>query len=507
MAPDAIVAARRASGLAMWPHNPSQQRLRPRQSPPPPAGGSNESIVAIIVSIDNMRREMYITDRFEVVVTLVIILSVAVLLYIILKSVRRRTSSSRFIPTSFLKRRWENWRPRGFLPAKGAYSSELHDGTSAPTLHLRSENRSARNSTAHLPDLERAQAAQVAENNAGVDRHTSVRSVMTLPAYSRSVRQNERVLGREGDRDGIDVVVEAPETAEEEEERRDQEMESLYQIRLARRQEIAGRDERRRLRRAARERGDFAELNRLRQEALRATEQREITGAQAMIAEHQANPRERRVSCVSYAELGVARHDGTRIRASSVESERPLLGCGASISGRASTRPWSTQDSLGTHHRDRSTSSVLSLSDDASDLEMPPFGRSGSDYEVVTLNRPHSRHGSGIYTPTSRSRASSAAAARPSFETVDVRDARIPPHEPPSYDGEGFEEAPPYTSPVQERASAAPKPPSIRTASTSGAPLLPEIGRLPSIRIADATPVEREADAHVAYPPSVRDSI
>lgn len=104
-----------------------------------------------------------------------------------------------------------------------------------PTLHLRSENRSARNSTQNILDLERAQAAEAGQDEtvagATVDRNTSVRSVMTLPAYSRSVRENERILAREGERDGIDVVLEAPETEMEEEERREEEMESLYQIR------------------------------------------------------------------------------------------------------------------------------------------------------------------------------------------------------------------------------------------------------------------------------------
>ena len=326
---------------------------------------------------------------------------------------------------------------------------------------------------------------------------------MTLPAYSRSVRENERILGREGDRDGIDVVIEAPETAEEEEGRREDEMESLYQIRLQRRQEIAERDARRQRRREARARNDYAELQRIRQESLLANEQREIAGAAAMIAEHQANPRERRVSSVSYAELGVARHDGTRIRGNSTDSERPLLDSAASISGGASIRPWSTQ-SLGAHQRGRSASSVMSLSDNGSDMEMPPFGRAGSDYEVVTLNQAHSRNGSGIHTPAgTRSRASSNTAGRPSLDTIDIGESRIPAYEPPSYDGAGFEEAPPYTSPVRERNPQLPRPPSIRTTTPTGAPLLPEIGRLPSIRIADATPIEPRAQ--VEFPPTVRE--
>ena len=165
----------------------------------------------------------------------------------------------------------------------------------------------------------------------------------------------------------------------------------------------------------------------------------------------------------------------------------------------ASIRPWSTRQSLGAYRRDRSTSSLTAS--DVSDTELdvpivPPFGRAGSDYEVATLNHRHSRDTSYTHTPVgARSRATSnVATTRPSIETgsLDVGDSRIPTFEPPSYDGAGFEEAPPYTSPVRERDD--PQPPRFpthqRTYSQSGAPMLPPINRLPSIRIADATPIE-----------------
>lgn len=317
---------------------------------------------------------------------------------------------------------------------------------------------------------------------------------MTLPAYSRSVRENEHVLAREGERDGIDVVIEAPESDGEEEGRRQEEMDSLYQIRLQRREEIAARNEWRQRRREARARGDYAELRRIRQASIAATEARELSGAVAMIAEHQSRSRERRVSSVSYADLGVARHDGTRIRANSNESDRPLLDSAASINGSNTIRPVSTYDSLTAHRRGRSGSTALSVSDISdNELEMPPFGRAGGDFEVVSMNQStHSRDASRTHTPGgSRSRASSAALTRPSLDTTDLGESRIPTQEPPSYEREGFEEAPPYTSPVQERIPEPPRPfRHERTYSATGAPLLPEIGRLPSIRIADATPVE-----------------
>ena len=378
---------------------------------------------------------------------------------------------------------------------KGGYSARLQNDRSAPTLHPRSDNRSARNSVQNMLDLERAQMGE--QNGATVDRNTSVRSVMTLPAYSRSVRENERVLAREGERDGIDVVVEAPESEDEAEGRREQEMESLYQIRLQRRQEIEQRDDRRRRRREARARGDFQELQRIRQESLAATEAREISGAVAMIAEHQSQTRDRRVSSVSYADLGVARHDGTRIRANSNESDRPLLDSAASISGDGVARPWSTHDSLGAHRRDRSGSTAMSASDVSdNELDMPPFGRAGSDFEVVTMNQStHSRNASRAHSPLGpRSRASSSALARPSVDTADLGEGRMEAVGPPSYEGEGFEEAPAYTSPVQERAPEPSRSFHERTNSSTGAPLLPEIGRLPSIRIADATPIEPRAN-------------
>jgi hypothetical protein len=435
-------------------------------------------------------------------VSLAILISVSVISYITLKALRRRHSNPKYIPTQHLKRKWEAWQPRGLI-SKGNYSARLQEDGSAPTLHLRSGNRSARASALNLNG-----GAETAENGAGasVDRQTSVRSVMTLPTYSKSVRENERILGREGERDGIDVVVEQPETAEEEEDRREEEMESLYQIRLQRRQEIADRAERRQQRRDARDRGDLVTLERLRQESRLRAEEVDVTSASAMIAEHQSRSRERRVSSVSYAELGVARHDGTRIRENSTDSERPLLDSAASIGG-GTIRPWSTHDnaSLRSHARGRSASSVLSLSDNGSEMElpqMPPFGRAGEDYEIVTLNQTHSRNASQSHSPMpSRSRASSYNSSMPPQIETDIGDEHIPAVEPPSYDTGDFEEAPPYTSPVRERASQ-PTPEAGR--SDSGAPQLPDIIRAPSIRINESTPIEPRRE--VEWPTTVRES-
>ncbi|KAM3415728.1 hypothetical protein BST61_g9242 [Cercospora zeina] len=430
--------------------------------------------------------------------------------YVGLRSLRRRHENPKYVPTQYLKSRWKAWRPKGL--SQGNYSSSLQDTSNTPSVQMQTASPNGRTSQGDLaPDIERAQAD--AAGDAGVDRHTSVRSVMTLPAYSSSARENEQVLAREGERDGVDVVLELPETEHEEEARREEEMESLFQIRQQRREEVAEREDRRRRRNEARARGDFAEVERIRQEGREAQRLRERAGASAMIAQHQAamGARERRVSSVSYADLGVARHDGTRIRANSHDSDsRPLLDSAASING-ASLRPWNTQESApySTHHRNQSqvsqTVSNMDVSDDEVSIvdmaDLPPFGRAGSDFEIVALNgTTHSRNGSLSHTPLggrSRSSTTNTAPVRPSIDTSqhsgDLGDEPIPHVDPPTYDG-GFEEAPPYTSPLETRRPELRISPSTpeQTGSHNGAPSLPAIGRLPSIRIAEATPVDPE---------------
>jgi hypothetical protein len=189
----------------------------------------------------------------------------------------------------------------------------------------------------------------------------------------------------------------------------------------------------------------------LRQRAESAASQ---TQSSALIAEHQiatAN-RERRVSSVQYAELGVARHDGTRLRANSTESDnRPLLDSAASIGGN------SNRSTLGTHYRGPSASSIMTMSTRASD-EYEPFpaaqrtisgGSEGDDFEVISLQE-------------SRSRSVSQGPPTP-------RD--IPHIDPPNYEDGSWEEAPPYESPV-----------------TGRAPQLPHLERLPSIQVTAEPP-------------------
>ncbi|KAI5857374.1 hypothetical protein GGS23DRAFT_600862 [Durotheca rogersii] len=215
-----------------------------------------------------------------------------------------------------------------------------------------------------------------------IDRNTSIRSVMTLPPYRTKAIETEQVIGREGERDGIDIVIECP-TTEDLESMRDEEMEALFQIREARRRENAARDERRRLTREARERGDTAALGELsaqRRAALNSTVVEELRDAYGQVKER----RQRAVSSVSYHDLGVAQLNGTRVRANSHEGERVgLLSDAASIA--ASTR----SPSALSHRRDRSASSVLSL-----DTDIPSPGLRSATSTPRLGSSSHTRAGS-----------------------------------------------------------------------------------------------------------------
>lgn len=219
-----------------------------------------------------------------------------------------------------------------------------------------------------------------------VQRNVSIRSIMTLPAYSPGASAGEQVLGREGDRDGVDIVVEHP-TEEEHEALRDEEMETMYQIREARRQRITAQAETRQLRDEARRRGDHVALRELRE--ISRARAASSSNASNELREHQAQIKQQRaraVSSVSYEGLGVARHDGSRLRANSQESDRvQLLSDAASIS--LSTR---SPSALSSHRRDRSASSVLSF-DSSRDLPSPGLPRSGA----TTPRRLSTQHDGG----------------------------------------------------------------------------------------------------------------
>ena len=253
------------------------------------------------------------------------------------------------------------------------------------------------------------------------DRHASIRSIMTLPPYSADARDTEQILGREGEREGMDTVVEFPETQEEEETRREDEMESLYRIRVRRREERAAREERRRLRREARARNDREALEALRRESRRARSpgnaegSREELSAAALLEEHRTRDRGRRFASVDYGSLGVARHDGSRVRANSNESDRPLLDSAASMAGlRNPSQPESpglpnnSSTTLATTHRGHqhnfSTSSLSRFTTNAADV---------SDYDTddaSDFERAPTPHGN-TRPNTSRGRRSTSTSA------------------------------------------------------------------------------------------------
>lgn len=323
-------------------------------------------------------------------------------------------------------------------------------------------------------EMSGANDAERQTTTAGVDRNTSVRSVMTLPSYSRSVRENERVLGREGERAGMDNVVELPETQDEEETQRNEEMESLYQIRLARRAEAAEREARRQARREARARGDTIALAEIRRRAEEAADQ---SVSQLLIAEHQGRNRERRVSSVAYGDLGVARHDGTRVRANSHDSDnRPLLDSAASISGvsgRERGLTTTSTNTLDTHHRGLSVTSISRSSVDSrtshdSDSPYPPHAQSHSNstHDISSTALQPARSAS----PNPSHGHSPAAPPSPYIPTDDA----------PAY-----EDPPDYTSPVERRAPQLPQ--------------LPALERLPSITVVTTAPTPVEARSSDAF--------
>ncbi|KAF2405176.1 hypothetical protein EJ06DRAFT_16180 [Trichodelitschia bisporula] len=391
------------------------------------------------------------------VVIVVIVLFLGIIAFALLRaSHRNRRSVRKPQPGVSLTKRLRFWSSK---PSRGEYTAQLEPGESSPTRRRTTERNSRGPSPdrASGPDVEREANA----TEQGVDRHTSVRSVMTLPAYTPAARPTELILGREGERAGIDVVLEYPESTHEEEARRDEEMESLYQIRRARREEAAEREERRRLRREARARGDLETVRRLQDESRRRLEQDPPRSAQ-LIAEHRSASRDRRVSAVQYGALGVARHDGSRIRANSTDSDnRPLLDSAASISSdsmRAGAGVGAgTTGSLATHHRGRSGSSVLSAASTAA----PPD--EDDDYDVISLEA----------TSRSPSIVPPPGAADDSPPAV-----VIPTEEPPRYDNLGWGEAPPYESPA-----------------TPTVPRLAPLGALPSIEITAVSPVSRPPSA------------
>ncbi|KAK3309899.1 uncharacterized protein B0T15DRAFT_17443 [Chaetomium strumarium] len=295
-----------------------------------------------------------------------------------------------------------------------------------------------------------------------VHRSASVRSVMTLPPYRPKPTETEVVLGREGERDGMDVVVEMR-TAEEEEALRDEEMETLYQIRAARRRIIEEREERRRRRREARENNDFGALRQIREQG-RGSTTHDTSVIEGLRQSHERvrEARQRAVNSIAYADVGIAHADGTRVRTNSTESSERigLLSDAASISAGSLFR-----------RRDRSASATLSidtsltLHDRAESPALSTTGGSGM-YRLASAGRTRSRTNSGATTPripTPSVSTTPLAGSSPELvdaEDADLGDIGIP---PPGYDEVSLGEVTPMHSPrssdVSGRASPYPDPP------------------------------------------------
>ncbi|KAM5433820.1 hypothetical protein MferCBS31731_006960 [Microsporum ferrugineum] len=350
----------------------------------------------------------------------------------------------RFIPGKYLKGLWQRWTPG-------------------------SSYNAVPNGTAQLAEVNGREDASESRQEAAVDRNTSVRSVMTLPSYTMTPKASERVIAREGERDGMDVVIEFPETAEEEEHIREEQMESLYQIRLARRREIAEREEARQQRREARERGDWARVEELRRESRARAEANRLqsqsgssngssisVSAATLLAEHQSRARERRVSSVSYADIGHVRHDGTRLSSGSPDSDsRGLLDSAAAMG--------SSPLGIHTHQRSTSASSLLSHTSNNSDAES--------------------------------FRTTTGPATLPS--EADLGMSSIP----PPYEAVEWGDAPPYqpTPPNEAADIVVSEAVDGEVEAVEHAPRLPPLSTLPSIAIEVATPTSSAPQTPVSH--------
>lgn len=369
--------------------------------------------------------------------------------FFLARYLRQRHYNPKYIPGKALKRKWQQWCPGGNA-SYGQVPNQTGGGNN--------EDTSYQGAGQNLPEM-------TTTNNAEVRRETSVRSVITLPAYSANPNPSEQIVAREGERGGMDMVMEFPETAEEEENRREDQMEALYQVRVNRRTEQAEREARREERRLARVRGDTVRLAQLAAEArVRSNNRRGANNsnsslsASAVIAEHQARERERRISSVSYAELGHVRHDGSRLRADSANSDnRPLLSNAAEPS---LTSLHDEQDD-GRSRVQSMASSIRTVDTGALDLE--PLAL------APTVTQGSSRPGS--------------------FEEADLGATAIPP--PPEYDHLDWGDAPAYESPIRTEAN--------HNFPTSNRPVS-GISRLPSIRVDIASPISFSPVSPAASP-------
>ncbi|KAJ6256748.1 hypothetical protein Dda_8615 [Drechslerella dactyloides] len=359
--PSATPSGRRGSPSAL----PSTMPPQPT-SPTPTSSASNSGGI-------NMN-----SAQSGIVIAIVAIIGIIILsflTYVILKSLRLRYKDPKYLPGSYLKKKWQNWDVMGY------HATPTGSGTT--TAAQARINRVAR-SRANI------------EANRALDRQNSVRSVITLPPYREMAEMDlERTIGREGERAGLDTIVVFPETADEEETRREERMQAMYELRLQRRAQRAARE--------ARNNGSAASLGNnsannsstnvdpnATSVSLTAMDM-EAGGSGRTASELTAailNDRTRRLSEVSYADVGYSRHDGSRIRSTSTNrnsgsnnasaDSQPLLSDNASNTGRnRASRPSSifslnTNVSGGRGSMDRRDSTELLTGGDIGGTRLPP---------------------------------------------------------------------------------------------------------------------------------------
>ncbi|MCJ1406781.1 hypothetical protein MMC19_000850 [Ptychographa xylographoides] len=441
----------------------------------------------------------------------VVSISLVIAFYQVIR-LRRKHPNPTFVPTRFLKSKWRAWEPVKRYHELDA--STIYDPSNA-TVDLTTT------STSYAPST---QIPTSSAGNTEVDRRTSVRSIMTLPPYRYTPNHDEQLIAREGERAGVDTVIEYPESENEAEDRREVEMQALFEIRQARRREAEEREARKRARREAREQGDWARLEQLEQEsrarararsnasvltagstagsagASRSDLQVGVQSDSAFLIAELASQREAgvtrpRVSSVSYADLGLARHDGSRIRADSTESDvRPLLDSAASMGG---SRAASRQSSPGRWTPFRSPLG---------------HGRQPSDASALSVMTADSDLGDGANTPrTTATRSGSDENGFSQLHLTPTSASEAPSMVPPRYEDEHAsptgEEAPPYESPVQARGRGEVFP-TFRTVT------VPQPSQLPSSPVRGGMPPsptqirrrevpQLQTSAAVRHPPAI----
>ncbi|KAK6512435.1 hypothetical protein TWF481_001321 [Arthrobotrys musiformis] len=327
------------------------------------------------------------TTQSGIVIAIVAIIGVIILgflTYIILKSVRLRYKDPKYLPGSWLKKKWQNWDVMGYQAAGGNNSSTRNPNQARI-------NRVAR-SRANI------------EANRALDRQNSVRSVITLPPYREMAEMDlERTIGREGERGGLDTIVQFPETADEEEDRREERMQAMYELRLQRRAQRAAREARSgngsvtTLGNEGSNNGNGSSVSLTAMDMEAGGSGRTTSELTAAIL----NDRTRRLSEVAYRDVGFARHDGSRVRSTSTNRNN-----GTS----SDSQPLLADNATGGAGRRSRAGSMLSLNTNVTE------GRGSMDRRDSTEM----------------------------LTGADIGEARLP----PSYDGLDWGDAPPYMSPV-----------------------------------------------------------